>query len=53
MKILGLDHIQLAMPPGQEAQARRFYGEILGLTEMPKPAPLASRGGCWFEGRGL
>ena len=53
MKILGLDHIQLAMPPGQEAQARRFYGEILSLSEIPKPAPLASRGGCWFAGSGI
>jgi catechol 2,3-dioxygenase-like lactoylglutathione lyase family enzyme len=53
MKILGLDHIQLAMPPGQEAQARRFYREILGLAEIPKPVPLASRGGCWFEGPGI
>src|SRR5262249_28170010 len=45
--------IQLAMPPGQEAAARRFYGEILGLTEVAKPEPLADRGGCWFEGPGL
>ena len=53
LKIVGLDHIQLAMPPGQEAAARRFYGEILGLTEVTKPEPLAGRGGCWFEGPGL
>ena len=51
MQIVGLDHIQLAMPPGGEVKARRFYGEILGLTEVAKPAPLVSRGGCWFEGR--
>ena len=52
MQIVGLDHIQLAMPPGGETEARRFYGEILGLTEAPKPASLVSRGGCWFEGHG-
>jgi catechol 2,3-dioxygenase-like lactoylglutathione lyase family enzyme len=51
MQILGLDHIQLAMPPGGEAEARLFYGEILGLVEVSKPAPLALRGGCWFEGQ--
>jgi len=50
MRILGLDHVQLAMPPGEEAAARRFYGGVLGLTEVPKPAPLAPRGGCWFVG---
>lgn len=37
------------MPAGGEADARRFYGEVLGLTERPKPEPLRSRGGCWFE----
>jgi catechol 2,3-dioxygenase-like lactoylglutathione lyase family enzyme len=44
-----IDHVQLAMPRGGEAAARRFYGELLGLTEVPKPAALAARGGCWFE----
>ena len=53
LKIVGLDHVQLAMPPGEEARARRFYGEWLGLDEIPKPEPLASRGGCWFGGGGV
>jgi catechol 2,3-dioxygenase-like lactoylglutathione lyase family enzyme len=47
--ILGIDHVQLAMPAGGEEQARRFYGGILGLPEVPKPPELARRGGCWFE----
>jgi catechol 2,3-dioxygenase-like lactoylglutathione lyase family enzyme len=47
--ILGLDHVQVAAPPGCEAQARRFYGELLGLSEIPKPASLAGRGGVWFS----
>ncbi|MGH2542555.1 MAG: VOC family protein [Ardenticatenaceae bacterium] len=50
MQIVGLDHIQLAMPPGRENKARHFYSELLGLREIPKPEPLAARGGCWFEG---
>ena len=49
MSVLGLDHIQLAMPPGREAEARAFYEGILGIPEIPKPAQLATRGGCWFE----
>ena len=53
MKLTGIDHIQIAMPPGQEAEARRFYGELLGLTEVAKPEPLMGRGGCWFEGTNL
>ena len=51
--IYGLDHVQLAMPAGEEAAARAFYGEVLGLTEVPKPANLAKRGGVWFEAGSL
>ena len=47
--LIGLDHVQLAAPPGCEAQARRFYGELLGLREVEKPEPLRGRGGAWFE----
>jgi catechol 2,3-dioxygenase-like lactoylglutathione lyase family enzyme len=49
MTIKSLDHIQLAMPPGREAEARDFYQELLGIPEVRKPANLAKRGGCWFE----
>lgn len=49
MKILGLDHIQIAIPMGEEALARRYYGELLGLTEVDKPISLTGRGGVWFE----
>jgi catechol 2,3-dioxygenase-like lactoylglutathione lyase family enzyme len=43
-----LHHVQLAIPPGGEAQARAFFGEVLGLVELAKPPALAARGGCWF-----
>ncbi len=46
-----LHHCQLAMPPGGEDEARRFYGGVLGMDERPKPPELAARGGVWF-GRG-
>ena len=45
---LRLDHVQLAMPPGQEDTAERFYCDVLGLVRVPKPPALAARGGCWF-----
>jgi catechol 2,3-dioxygenase-like lactoylglutathione lyase family enzyme len=48
MAPLGLDHVQLAAPPGCEAEARRFFGQLLGLAEVEKPAPLRERGGAWF-----
>jgi catechol 2,3-dioxygenase-like lactoylglutathione lyase family enzyme len=47
--VLGLDHVQLAAPPGCETQARRFYGELLGLREIAKPRSLDRRGGVWFS----
>ncbi|MGR3763959.1 glyoxalase [Rossellomorea sp. NS-SX7] len=45
----GIDHIQLAAPENCETQARTFYGEIIGLMEIPKPENLRGRGGCWFQ----
>ena len=53
MSVLQLDHIQLAMPEGQEAAARGFYGALLGLEEVAKPDNLRKRGGCWFEKGGI
>jgi catechol 2,3-dioxygenase-like lactoylglutathione lyase family enzyme len=44
-----LDHVQVAAPPGCEPEARRFYGELLGLQEVEKPEPVRGRGGVWFE----
>src|SRR5579859_4979861 len=49
MHIVRVDHVQLAMPPGGEALARAFFGDLLGISEVPKPPDLAKRGGCWFE----
>lgn len=49
-EIVGLDHVQLAMPSGREADAEAFYSGLLGLARLPKPEPLATRGGCWFGG---
>lgn len=48
-----VDHIQLAIPEGAEDQARTFYVDILGFTEIQKPAALANRGGAWFESGGV
>jgi len=49
MKILSIDHVQLAMPSGGEEKTRLFYINILGFTETPKPPELAKRGGIWLE----
>ncbi|GMA48821.1 glyoxalase [Alicyclobacillus contaminans] len=45
----GIDHVQLAAPAGCEEQARRFFGDILGMEEIVKPEELRKRGGVWFR----
>ncbi len=47
--VTDIDHLQIAAPKGCEAEARQFFGEILGLAEIEKPESLRSRGGCWFR----
>ncbi len=49
MRIVRLDHVQLAMPAGGEADAVAFYQGVLDIPHVPKPPHLAVRGGCWFE----
>jgi catechol 2,3-dioxygenase-like lactoylglutathione lyase family enzyme len=49
MSILGIDHVQLAIPAGGEEKARAFFINLLGFHEIPKPPELAKRGGAWFE----
>ena len=51
--VIGIDHVQLAMPHGGEPHARRFWVDVMGLAEVAKPAHLAVNGGCWFEGAGI
>ena len=49
MPVLRIDHVQLAMPKGEEDAARRFYAGLLGIPEAGKPPELKERGGIWFE----
>jgi catechol 2,3-dioxygenase-like lactoylglutathione lyase family enzyme len=49
MTVTGIDHVQVAGPAGCEGAARAFYGGLLGLEEVEKPAALVARGGCWFR----
>ena len=53
MAILAIEHVQLAMPAGDEGDARVFYAVLLGIPEVPKPPELAMRGGVWFEAGAL
>ena len=48
MPVLGLDHVQVAIPVGGEERAREFYGGILRFSEVEKPAAMAGRKSIWF-----
>jgi hypothetical protein len=48
-EIVGLDHVQVAYPAGSEDRLRHFHGEVIGMTELPKPPALAARGGVRFR----
>lgn len=51
MAIVSLQHVQMIIPAGQAAEAKRFYGDLLGLKEMPRPEALseAGRTGAWYR----
>jgi catechol 2,3-dioxygenase-like lactoylglutathione lyase family enzyme len=44
-----IDHVQIAIPPRGEDLGRGFFGDLLGIEEIPKPAHMRARGGCWFD----
>jgi len=47
-RVVELHHVQLAMPPGGEEQAVRFYQDLLGIPRLAKPGNLDAAG-AWFE----
>ncbi len=49
LDILRLDHVQICIPIGEEENAKAFYLNLLGFTEIEKPDSLKSRGGFWFQ----
>lgn len=49
MEMPTIHHVPIAMPRGGEPEARRFFGELLGLQDVPKPENLKKRGGVWFS----
>jgi len=49
LEILGIDHVQIAVPRALETECLAFYRDVLGLAEIPKPEELRARGGAWFQ----
>jgi catechol 2,3-dioxygenase-like lactoylglutathione lyase family enzyme len=47
--ILGYNHAMITVPDGSAKKVRQFYGELLGLAELPVPESLQGRGLIWFK----
>lgn len=47
--ITQLHHVQIFVPREAEQATRKFYGEILGLQEIPKPEVFHKNEGGWYQ----
>ena len=47
--ILGIHHVNISIPTGEEDNARAFYCDLLGLQEISKPDALQENGGFWLR----
>jgi len=52
-RVVGLSHVNVTVPAEAEAAAKTFYGTVLGLKEIPKPAGTRQNVGAWYELGGL
>jgi catechol 2,3-dioxygenase-like lactoylglutathione lyase family enzyme len=43
-----LHHVNVTVPAALEAAAKEFYGSMLGLRQVPKPAA-ARQTGAWYQ----
>lgn len=44
-----VQHVSLVRPHGSDADARRFYGDLLGFEELPVPSSLAHLDLIWYR----
>ncbi len=49
MAIIGYNHAQVTAPRGSDEAIRQFYGQVLGLTEMPVPESMKTHNLIWFR----
>lgn len=47
--VVRVQHVSVPMPADGHAQARRFYGEVLGMREIPQPTTLVQNSVVWFS----
>lgn len=46
--VTALHHVNVTVPPELESAAKEFYGSLLGLRQVPKPAA-ARQSGAWYQ----
>ena len=46
--VISLHHVNVTVSPQLEAATKHFYGEVLGLTQVPKP-PTSRQSGAWYQ----
>ena len=44
-----LHHVSIPRPPGSEESTRAFFGDLLGLDEIPPPNSLQAAEVIWFR----
>jgi catechol 2,3-dioxygenase-like lactoylglutathione lyase family enzyme len=47
--IIKINHVNVTVPSALESAARDFYGVVLGLKQIPKPAGPRQNIGAWYE----
>jgi catechol 2,3-dioxygenase-like lactoylglutathione lyase family enzyme len=52
MKVRRLQHVSSPFTDGGQAALRTFYGELLGLSEIPTPSTLSNLELVWFSAGG-
>lgn len=46
--VTALHHVNVTVPANLESAAKHFYGAVLGLKQIPKPAT-SRQSGAWYE----
>ena len=46
--VTSLHHVNVTVPPELEAATKHFYGEVVGLKQVPKPLT-ARQSGAWYQ----
>ena len=46
--MITLHHVNVTVPPELEPETKQFYGEVLGLEEVPKPST-SRQSGAWYQ----